>query len=83
MAEQLLTEAQRRLLEIVDALQYVTETTLAAHLGRGWQNPLRSCMRRGWIECIGDVHDDIRYVRVFRLTRAGRRVLLGDRGHEP
>jgi|SRR5690606_29515853 len=82
MTEQL-TEAQRRLLEIVDAHQYVTGTTLAALLGRDWQNQLWSCMQRGWIESswfesIGDVGDDIRCVRVFRLTRAGRRVLLGD-----
>lgn len=75
-----MTEAQRRLLEIVEAHQYVTETTLAALLGRGWHNPLWSCMRRRWIDCIGDVDDDdIRYVRVFRLTRAGRRV-LGEAG---
>lgn len=76
-----MTEAQRRILEILHDHQYVTETTLTAILGRGWHNPLRSCMRRGWIECIGDVDDDIRYVRVFRLTRAGRRVLLGDDDH--
>lgn len=80
MTEQL-TEAQRRLLEIVDAHQYVTETTLAALLGRGWHNPLWSCMRLGWIECIGYVKDGTRYVRVFRLTRAGRRVLLSDDDH--
>jgi len=77
MTEQL-PEAQRRLLEILHAHQYVTETTLAALLGRGWHNPLWSCIRRRWIDCIGEVDDDTRYVRVFRLTRAGRRVLLGD-----
>jgi len=77
---QYMTEAQRRILEILHDHQYVTETTLATLLGRGWHNALWSCIRRGWIDCIGDVDDDIRYV-VFRLTRAGRRVLLGDDDH--
>ena len=80
MTEQL-TEAQRRLLEIVGAHQYVTETTLATLLGLGWHNPLWSCMRLGWVQHIGAVDDGTRYVRVFRLTRAGRRVLLSDDDH--
>src|SRR5690606_26204517 len=78
MTEQL-PEVQRRLLEILHAHQYVTETTLATLLGRGWHNALWSCMRRGWIDCIADVDDDIPYV-VFCLTCAGRPALLDDAG---
>ena len=74
-----LTETQQWLLEIIDRHRFVTETTLAAIMGRGWHNAFWSCVRRGWVECLGYIDDGRHYVRVFLLTRAGRRLLVGQR----